>query len=289
MSSYTTYTISDADNGLFASNRPVILSNNVLKSPGAVAHWAQGSIDNPVITGPDVLKPFCDGYTSRQGGPDSVDDNWWLVVNFATPQDFDTVVILNHNLAGEHVEAGSVDVSTVYPAFWFGSTLPEGRKAAISLPPSGPRFGFTADNFFLKIENASVIPKIGEIFVGKRTQLPRKASRPYSVDGKINSAATFESSSGAMAKYHFYTGKAEFEQSFTSTTPEEHQKFQEIATGSSFGANQVIWIEDPDKDLSAAHFGFIESGFSWPHISPSEREIDLKFSEQGPHFLSAEA
>jgi len=271
----------------FDADRPAIVSKNILRDPSAVAEWASQSIANTVASGPDVITPLRDGYTSRQGTPGMVSAYLHLFIDFDDPVEFNTVAIMNHNLAGSTVKAGAFNGNSLNVGFDFG-IAEDSRLVSVRVDGQGSPITYTSNNFYLTIEGATEIPKIGEIFVGKRTQLPRKASRPYSVDGKINSAATFESSNGAATKYNFYTGKSEFEQSFTSTTPEEHQKFQEIATGSSFGANQVIWIEDPKTNLSAARFGFIESGFSWPYISPSEREIDLKFSEQGPHFLSAE-
>ena len=176
---YSTAAIPQAELDLLARDAPLVLANHCLDRCVSCV-WSNGSglvgdADQSSSDAADVRYLF-DRSAHRRSYPNAIDTEWWVVARLQESLVFDTIAIIDHNLAegADHTVqiqiADSNDFATNPLTLFSAAAITAGRHVFYSL---GGNLRITnAERIRFRFQwSAAFLPQIGEIWIGRRRQL----------------------------------------------------------------------------------------------------------------------
>lgn len=183
------------------------------------------------------------------------------------------------------------DPSTVDLATWSPTT--NGRLGSIALETAdGKRYSsvrYLRLKFVQNVGTFATNPRVGEVWLGRRRQLPHPPSIPY--DEAPRMSDVIDSSNKAIMVRHTksYGGSVRAPKFILSSadSPDGAQALRDWWSDSSYGVAPSVYVEDP-SDLSTASMVSAGDTLSIPLITGvSVRETQLILTEIAP-FVSSE-
>lgn len=283
-----------------AADKPILVGRNWLRESAVATRWNQtGSFadadesdsDGPAARGHDE-------YDHLQTYPDSSQTNWYYLMDLGAEREIDTVAILNpSNTSGVTIRVQIADNNTFTTR---ASTLKldtptdNNRLIYLTLSHSGAtarRYTLTRYVRIYFTKGAGFIPKMGEVIVGRRLQLPYKPTRPFDPNRLVSDIARFQSVSGIQSTYVRSKGRSKLAATLEQDDATQIADFETFwEEHIDFGTQPYLWIPDPNTTPSAAYWMLETSPeLSGPFSDPVRRDFVLNALEQGPNYYKLES
>lgn len=303
----------------YARNYPFLVGNNILELSDTSAQWR---VSGSWASGTDITDSSGPGrlaYDRRsklQTMPTSAGlgaaTTVYLIFDMtglsSQAGEFDTIGIIGHNF-NSLADLDSVTVqidnasnfATATTIFtWSSSLTSSSKRLFTTLPTDGVntparfnsvdflRVGFTASAGF------SVVPKVGEVWCGRRQQLTMKGQLPFPDRPLRSESATFRSESGEMTRHALYSGASDRSILFNlgartigSLDPETSlRNFQDQI---QYGQKSFLYIEDPttvDSNRRAWHMMLDPPEFAFSQLDVFEEEVEMSMVELPPFVVT---
>lgn len=284
---------------LYTADKPIIVALNAIESP-QIARWdANGSLaDGADIAATDwpTTRAY-DRLTGLRTKPNAAATTQYLCFQLAaTPEDFDCLFILDHNLGtigGVTVSLEIADDNT----FTTNLTQIESRApgssnkriASFLLNHTGGAVQRYSGVPYLRLKmtkGSSFTPEIGEVWLGRRVQLRYKANVPWDPSHFVSDVADHVTRSGILTRTIRHRGKRIIEASFNPDVAADKTDLITWFQDTNHGSKPFIWCEDPATTPSDYNVMTLDDAeLVFPSVGPFEREIQIKATENGPDFL----
>ena len=320
---WSSITIPSGELNALTDNQPILYGVNALRD-FASNKWGQG-LANPSPNEEAALFPAdraADDYADIITKIDTAQTTAGTTAVYLhfdgniNPQIFDSVFIFNHNFntlansLGGNIEVDifiaddadfTVRLQNVTGTITFTAGVTNPRYSQLVLqdtltPTTNPRFSgvehvvvritATASNF------DTLVPAIGEVFLGRRRQLARKSIRPFDEEMFKSNFADVKSKSGSTTRHVFSSGQRVVKPNFSvgganKYSIDDVNQLRQWYKECTFGTRPSVYLEDGNtaKPLLVTPMDLEE--FELPQIDVFEREISLEFEEQPP-FVSDE-
>lgn len=303
---------------------PMLLGTNVLERYNELPQWRTSGVwslgaDSTSSAGPTRLAFDRVGLSqtfSVASGATTVSLIFDLTTSASTS--FDTIVILGHNFPSV-VNLGEVSVDIANDdAFGAGNvnnivawasasdwTATNGNpkrligtnlQNGVTSPVRFSNVQYLRLKFDVSIGVFTTLPKVGELWVGRRRQLTLKgeipfADRPYNGEG-----ATFRSQSGNAIRHSLFSGASDRSVTFnTGGTAigalDSTTQLRLFASDTNYGAKSFLYIEDPstvEVDRRVWHMLLEPQEFNFEDPGPFETTVDIGMQEVPPFVSSQE-
>lgn len=263
------------------------------------------------ISGPDVSAAgynswrAVDGYPGLLTKPNGYANDYTLAFYFSSPIEFDCVFFLAHNLWSEGITTLKLQIADntgfttnliapitlANPTMW-GS---DNRFAFLDVRHTGItplRYSGVQHVRFIFQAAGAFLPIIGQIILGRRTQLHHKARGQYDFDAHTAVVATATALDGSVYNNHQYSARRNVDANFLLT---DSARFSDVRDtfwpGTRYFTHPFIMVEDP---YSSQHEFLLlvvpgeERQFVAPTAHWVSREWNLSAIEQGPYFAALE-
>lgn len=303
-------TISATDLALLAADKLLLLGDNAIRGADAVI-W---DTDDPPSGGDEADSdgPSALGYDDSQAGrtyPDAAQIVWHYAVTATTnPMDFDSIVLLNHNLGTLATAAGGETVTLSFEvsdnADFTSETeihsevIPAGDNRRIVIldldgKSSNDQLLDTVVNFRMIVTHsgaATGIPKFGELILSQRRQMKHNPKDGYDPLALRSDAPVFESSTGVQTAYVRHKGRQVVD---AILNPHETTYINRIKSfydaDTEFGTRPFVWVPQGTTDpQDAPYMRLTPPHLNGPGNGPFERVFRLTATELGPTFNAAE-
>ena len=287
---------------LAAADKPILAST---PDPDQLdAGWETGTISGTLAGATDdaanrPAERAWDGLPGLQTLPDATFAANTLVMESSVGIEFDFVAYLNHNFFTIGATTVTLQVaddtgfttnvrslSTLNPAG--GST--DRRLADLSLfHTGGTPLRYSGVQFMrLQISSGgSLLPKIGQVILGRRRQLKHEPNRPWDPTDLYSSLDRFESRGGSITDTPRFLGRREIHANLNPDASPHVQDLVDWYAGIQYGRLPLVWFDRPTGAPNDFYFmKMIEPNFQYPYIAPFVREFNLNAVEQGPNFFT---
>lgn len=291
-----------------AADKPIVVAANALDTRTGTTpiRWTIGGAgtDADQVNTSYPAAALYDGLLTVNTEPQSSRTLWYLNLTLDGTQDIDCCVIIGHNFGtnGATVQlqiaddaAHSTNAQTI--ATWTPSAPASGkddlRLASLSLKHTGSaalRYS-SVSHVRLRISTSgSTIPKIRELWLGRRRQLPRHPSLPWDEDRFQQRSARFETDGGSIIDRVYWKGRRALSPSILVSSTADQSELLSFFAESEHGTRSMLWFDEPGtnaahvlmvKNASPEAFALPQTGFSQWSWSPS-------FVEQGGAYYADE-
>jgi len=293
--------ISTAELDYATNNKPMLVGSNALES-ASVEKWLivdtlSGSADKTLTNHP--ISRARDRFNHLQTKPDTTSaSTWYLSFDLtADVADFDCLFIGGHNF-------GTVGGLTVSLEIGTDATFGSVTELYTTTPGSSDKRIFTADlantgisslplrhsgerYVRLKMTKGSdFTPAIGELWLGRRRQLPYKFNIAAQEKRTRSEVVRFESRSGVSTTYTLSQGKAMRSGSIEMDDATCIADVTEWWKECGYGTKPFLWIENPTASPSDVHVMTCAPELFFDLTGPSSRSLDLSMSEVAPYLTS---
>jgi len=305
--------ISAADLAYLAANRPLAITTQAVGPFSAVApyQWSivAGSFADADVSDPDwPTRRLSDGHGYLPSKPSASLSGMfraWAMVQCNTSKPFDCAVILGHNF-GSLCAAGvlvtlevadndtfSTNLSKVYQWGSIGDYITTNRRlvstSLVPLGESGSKLLSGVAYARVKVQTSDSsdfleLPRIGEIILGRRRQLPFAGLHPYNYRSIRSTAFDFTSKGGVTTRYPAARGQSYFNHRFNPASASDIAIFDSIFSDCSQGQQPIVWIEKPTAEPTVALHGFIGTTKDKVLVDAYETEYRIDFDENSPFY-----
>jgi len=301
VSNYTSAELSAADIASAAADRPILLGRNWVRGINDLDWRTTGRFDTG-SDAPDAAGPTSyayDDHDHRQTYPASAQTIWYLLIDLGDtdPGIVDTVVILNHNLGTLTNVQTDIQIADNNA---FNSNL---ITVATQTPTTDKRLVFPAlfdtgsvarrysDVRWMRIKfgaGGGVVPRVGEVIIGRRRQLKHKPLLPLEKLGYRGSQQRSEAGSGASTSYSFYKGRRKISHTYPAHEDAYKSDLEAFfVSDTDYGTLPFIMIPDPaTAPTDAIWCDFDSPDLIDPLVGYTEQEFRINAMERGPNFLS---
>ena len=298
----TATALSAAEQALVTNDKPVLIGANAIES-AARAKGLTGASDN-VDSATDLANTdfpttrVYDRLAHSVTKPASAAGTIYLAFGLTTSApEFDCAMIAGHNFSGVgmtitiEVADNSTFGSPSTIATWLGEQ-PATRLVKYDLHHSGSDpMRYTIDTVspisrYVRIKivktSGTMIPEIGEIWLGRRRHLPYKFDNTLDDKRTVSRVADFEARSGVTTRYTYNRGQAKR----SGTTLIDGAA--NIATVDSWwseceqGTKPFLYCENPATAPEATQLMHQIGGLDFPQTQPSARQLTLEMRELYP-------
>jgi hypothetical protein len=306
---YSSAQLGATDIALAAADKPLLIglnmANPIYENSARPLKWTTTGFantgDSDDADGPGAYG--CDFHTHLQTYPDSAANTWYYNVTPDTStvgnsiRAIDSFILLNHNLgtlgATVAVEiADSVDFTSNLIELVSVSPSDDTRIVELELYHTGTVARRYTNIAFarLKITGSSIIPKFGEVILGRRRQLKINPLDPWDPLNLVSGIEDTVSLSGVRRRYSAYKGQRKINAVLSAHETvyiDDLEAFYQSDT--QWGTQPFVWIDQPATAPEAAYFMHLDSAMlSAPQQGPSQRLFSMAATEQGPHFVTQE-
>lgn len=286
-----------------AANKPLLLGENHVRNATTIKWTTSFDLSATDITAAAGPSSYLhDGYTDLVNTSNSGGTNRYLLIDFGTPVDFDTVAIMGTNFASMGATRVLIDIaddstfSTNLVALtdWYTASTDPVRRLRAELYHTGstPRL-YTDVQYFALVfvaGGSAPLPEIGELFVGQRRQMK---TNPFGAWDKMqlrNRQTLVEAAGGPLTKYVYNAGRRQIRARFG---PHEDDTIADLAglyrDDTSWGEYPFVWCDEPTSNPDDCNMMvFDQDTWASPYNGPQQREFFLSASEQGPDYLELE-
>jgi hypothetical protein len=136
----------------------------------------------------------------------------------------------------------------------------------------------------LKItKGSSFLPKIGEIWIGRRRHLPFKLDEDLDDKRTVSTYADFESLSGTVKRYIFSKGRLERSGSTVIDNATDIATIDSFWSESEEGTKSFLYCEDPSSNPEKAALMHHQGGLDFALVGPGVRRLGLELREVAPY------
>ena len=285
---------------LVTNDKPVLVGSNAVSS-ASIKHWVRSGDITGTPTNYDVaaspISRVYDGHSHLTSKPSTGNALQYLSFDLgADVDDWDMIMIGGHNfgtlaLSSCYVQAGADatfgSLSTIHDFHTGGGTMSSDKRLVAFLANrySGEHARYIRLN--LQKSGGSVIPQVGEFWLGRRRHLPYKFNVAGQNKRTRSEVQMFESRSGITTRYILSQGRAVREGSIEMDGSTHIDDVTEWWKETSYGSKPFLWIEDPSTSPQDCHVMTCEPELSFDSTGPSSRMLDLAMVESAP-YLSGE-
>ena len=298
-----TRTALSADYKLWLSqDKPMVVGQNWIRT--ASMKWTFTG-DNSSADQTDSSWPISYAYDEQahlRTRPNILSNPWYLNVDFTgTAVEFDTIVILGHNLGTSEVD---VEV-TVANSGTFGlpdimqsksvSTDDDSRIVFLDVGRSGSRPEVISGTFYLRIKftgrSGDIIPEIGELIIGRRRQLAVWPIAPWVSYEYRNKRASVITKSGTRYDAVFYEGQrlvtARIPTGFGARATDLENFFE---ADTDYATLSWLWVQKPSSEPdNVVWMAFRDTEQRRQVTGFAQQIFEISGIEKGPVFLASEA
>lgn len=316
---YLSNTVSLAERNAFTAGYPMMVAGNRLREGVVIQpRWDVGSSLATASDNSDPLRPgylINDGRMDPRTRPDvdarAATTTWRLYTQIAPSQEFDTVVIGNHNLGDLFAALGSltVDVYIADNAAFSANLLRisrtildansgNARIVADDLGVLASTFGRYSNVEFVRVDiiagtnhTAANAPEIGELVLGRRRQFEYYPARPYNRLPLVSESSDFESQSGetqrSTAKRGQWIQPLRFKLGRVSESYQMTDELRALFRDCRHGSRRIWYIEQENGSVDAYQCLLRQSRLPVQQQGVHEHEVSVLLTEQPP-FLEIE-
>lgn len=281
---------------------------------------AQMAADKPILGGSQVLEDATDAQWRQSGsfasGSDETDSDWparraydrqdylqtrpdssqntWYMIFQLPAVEFDFLAIFNHGMGGETVSAEVADDNAFSTNLQeiYSVTAGGGRIVSFSLKHTGSdalRYS-SVDYFRLKVVGTNILPRLGEIWLGRRRQLDQQPLVPWDEKAKRSSVDYFESASGVRHAYIRNQGQRLMAATFNPHTTTYKDAIENWFSDCDYGGSPFVYCDKPTTSPTDAVVMSLDAPeLVFPQVGPFERNVTIMASELGPNYLALES
>jgi hypothetical protein len=239
--------------------------------------------------------------TKEDGG--TLSSEWFLVSQMFTPfSDFDTLVILGHNLKSEanriadpvDVElqiaddgAFTTNLETVANFSIPNNAIVENKRiVSLSLFHTGSTALRYSNVEFARLRifsaGADIFPEIGEVLLGRRRQWKHAPDRPFGVDDQQSQFSDFVSGTGGRVRYLEQAQLRRFSGAIAVNDATVRSDLLALRNESKGLSSPIVWVTKPTADPGAAIWTWPTAGsFDLPEVGPGEDSFVFDLLEDG--------
>lgn len=287
--------LSATDRALFAADKPMFVGTN--RARDATIQWrTTGSF----ASGSDLTNSAYPTYRTYDGfahnlrtRPASSQDPWYLLFNFGSNLDFDSIVIIGHNLGVASMSvsaqiadnnAFSTNLETL--ATWTPSAGSTTRLVKYDLDHAGSSsYLYSAQYARILVNPASaMVPEISEVIFGQRRQLTYNPNNDFDPDSERTRGKSFEAKSGVKTFYVSSRRQKTLESEHTLVSGDIAAVRSLWQSDTEGGEYPFLWIPKPFSEGNNAYLMRFEDGdegidFGLPYDGPSARDWELSAKE----------
>lgn len=285
------------------ANKPIISSKNK-GYPFTSAEWnGTGLVGTNINDAAYPTSRSVDGHLPLITRPASVQPTaMFLVFRFPSPGiDFDFVVISKHNALSLGTDPnvlvfiaddGNFSVNALTVAS-FSPVTTSKRLVNVKLQDNGAGTfrRYTGVEYarvkFSWLGGGSFKPELGEVFFGRRRQLPRNPDVPWNDKRETSRVSDFETRSGLRTRFVFNKGRAERSAFMPLDSDADIAMMDSWWDDTEEGTEPFFWIENPNTTPSAYLMRNEEAAYNFPLVGPYERDFQVNMLEQAT-FVSQE-
>jgi hypothetical protein len=275
----------------------MLLGANYLRD-SSVCIWRQdgdaGAADEADSNGPSAR--IYDDLTHLQSYPGSTQTTWYITANLGATYTIDTVCIVGlADVSGRTISveiANSDDFTSNLQAIDSRVMSSEKRIAFTEMYHTGsnPRRYTGVQYIRIKITGTTTIPKVTEVFIGRRRQLKHASMLPYDNNGLASRTDRFESLSGVIRTIERYRGRRILTANFN---PHEDARISDVTdfyeTDTDFGTLPFCWWDAPNTSSDDFPVMLLDDpALNMPLVDWTERQWALQATEIGSSFVASE-
>lgn len=288
MPGYSSAAVTSAETTLLAADKPILIGAAALDG-SVVIEWSTTGTFGSDATATVAPTSFLHDRRTFQSYPTSAQTTWYVVCQLATTApDIDVIAYMVHNLndsaATISIEiANSADFATDLVEIWTDTPSDNGRVMGLL----STRY---SDVIYIraKIVGSSAVPKLGELWFGRRRQLPRHPNRPYDDAATRSSQEVSVANSGNSNGYTFYRGQASLSADLNPASEPYVSDLTLFNAETLHGTQPFLWLPKPSSAANSFYMMRKSPDFDYPYVGTNERQLTIDALEQGPDFLSTE-
>ena len=292
---YTATIIPQAEVDLVTNNKPLLLATNLLDETYSSA-WVDGASlvgTDYTATGYPTSRAF-DRYSHLQTKPNVAKSTYYLGFYLGTFEgEFDSFYLGGHNLGTLggltlDVQIGTdMNFSGLVTIYSDSSITTDKRILALNLHDTSTHtvpYRYNAVRWMrLKISGASVVPKIGEVWFGRRRHLPRKFERELDdlrTGAEVNQ---FISRSGMTTNYVLSRGRQKRMGTTVIDTAADVGTVTDFWEETEQGSRPFIFCENPGTSPNDCQVMTTDPELTFPLVGPTSRNLTLSMEETAPY------
>lgn len=294
MMAYSSVAIPADEAALLAADKPVFVAANALDD-FVLGEWrTSGSF----TSGADATAT--NAYTYRSNDrqtyltyPNATSTLWYLIFQLdLSACDVDCLALLVHTLGTDGVEmqiqiSNSSNFVDALATLWTVSPSDNTRQM-VFLANRYSDVVYIRARFYHA--TTPFVPKIGELWFGRRRQLKHAPNRPWDEDATDANQAVSIADSGNRTNYVLHDGRRRLVADLNPSEDAHHDTILAYRDETNNGTRGFLWVDLPSTAPNIFSMMYpAEPEFSYPRVGWSERQITIDATEQGPHFLSTES
>jgi len=283
-----------------AADKPLLLGENRLRDAITATRWtASHGFSYADVTAADgPISYSYDGYTDLRTYSTTAGTAWrYLLFDFSGDSIwFDTIAFIGTNFDSVVSQmliriANNSDFSSSLTTIYSDTSVSGDRHILTSLYHTGssPLQYYTVPYLSIGLY-ATAAPEIGEIFIGRRTQLKTSPFGSWDRRHLRNQEALVQAAGGPTTKYVYDRGQRLLRASIQA---HETARIGDIETFHrdyiQHGRYPFVWVDQPTTSPNTGGLFITDQAeFTSPYDGPYRRDYLLSAHEQGPDYVEHE-